>query len=362
MSALPIDTVLEERRRGRGVLSNKSGRFERHTHHEFDDGWDGLEDLEPLQTSVQLEPARTIISRNTSPDVPFSQSINPYRGCEHGCSYCYARPTHCFLGHSAGLDFETKLYAKPNAAELLEQELANPHYKPQTIVIGANTDPYHPIEREHKITRALLEVLDRTSHPVGIITKSSLVTRDIDILSALAKRSLVKVVLSITTLDRRLARKMEPRASTPARRIEALQRLHEAGIPTGVLIAPIIPALNEPELETIMRAGKDVGAQEMGYVLLRLPLEVKDLFGQWLQEAYPDKARHVMRLMREMHGGKAYDASFANRRSGTGPYADMLAARFQLARKRLKLDLRQVELRSDLFCPPTMPGDQMTLF
>ncbi len=362
VETVPVETVPADKRHGRGVVSNQSGRFEHQTRHEFDDGWDELEALEPLQTSVQLEPARTIISRNTSPDVPFLASINPYRGCEHGCSYCYARPTHCFLGHSAGLDFETRLYAKPNAAALLEQELAKPRYKPQTIVIGANTDPYQPIERDYKITRALLEVFERTSHPVGIITKSALVTRDIDILSVLARRKLIKVVLSITTLDRVLARKMEPRASTPARRIEALQQLHDAGIPTGVLIAPIIPALNEPELETIMSAAKDAGVSEVGYVLLRLPLEVKELFAQWLEEAYPDKARHVMGLMRQMHGGKAYDADYTTRRRGTGPLADLLAARFQLARKRLKLDQRQVELRSDLFCPPTAPGGQMTLF
>ena len=360
------DTECEEivhvdRRRGRGVISNRSGRFETECVETIDDGWDGAGALAPLKTTVQLEKSRTIISRNSSPDVPFSQSINAYRGCEHGCSYCYARPTHCFLGHSAGLDFETKLYAKPDAAGLLERELANPRYRAQTIVLGTNTDPYQPIERHHKLTRSLLEVMDKTSHPVGIVTKSALVTRDIDLLGALANRGLVKVVLSVTTLDRRLARKMEPRAATPAKRIDALQQLHDAGVPTGILAAPMIPALNDPELEAILKMGADAGATEAGYVTLRLPLEIKDLFHEWLMEAYPDKAEHVMMLVRSMHDGKAYNAEFYRRGRGSGPYAQMLAKRFQVALRRLKLNEREMTLRTDLFQAPVLKGGQLRL-
>ena len=359
---MAIDIVHSSRRRGRGVTSNRSGRFEHETRQTIDDGWGGLDALEPLNTSVQPEPARSIISRNTSPDVPFSQSVNPYRGCEHGCSYCYARPTHCFLGHSAGLDFETKLYAKPNAAALLERELANPRYRVKAIVLGTNTDPYQPIERDYRLTRELLKVMDRTSHPVGIVTKSASVTNDIDILSALAKRGLVKVVLSVTTLDRQLARKMEPRASTPQKRIDALRQLHDAGIPTGVLIAPMIPALNDPELENIMQTCKDAGVSEAGYVLLRLPLEINELFCEWLNEAYPDKASHVLTLMKSMHEGQSYNSTFNRRGRGSGPYAALLAQRFHLALKRMKLDQRDMALRTDLFQAPVLKGGQMNLF
>jgi DNA repair photolyase len=350
-----------ERRRGRGARSNRTGRFERETREEFDDGWESLAELEAFKTEVRIEAARSIIASNDSPDISFDQSINPYRGCEHGCIYCYARPTHCFLGHSAGLDFETKLYAKTNAAELLERELARPGYVPTTIALGAVTDPYQPIEREYRITRSILEVLDRTSHPVGVVTKSALVVRDIDILSRMAARGLVKVALSITTLDRRLARAMEPRAATPPKRLEALRQLSEAGIPTQVMVAPIIPALNDSEIETILAAAKEAGASDAGYVVLRLPLEIKDLFREWLATEFPDRAKRVIDLLRSMHGGKDYRADFGLRQRGTGPYAEQIALRFKLALKRLGMNQRTLRLRTDLFAPPVAPGHQLRL-
>ena len=351
-----------KRRRGRGVHSNASGRFEREQRFDSDDGWSSLAMLEPFKTEVFEEPARSIISHNSSPDLSFSQTINPYRGCEHGCSYCFARPTHCFLGHSAGLDFETKLYAKPKAAQLLEQELGRPHYKPLPIVLGANTDPYQPIERQYKITRSVLEVLRRNNHPVAIVTKSALITRDLDILSEMAKQQLVKVALSITTLERRLARRMEPRATTPAKRLEALTELSNAGLRTSVMVAPIIPALNDMEIERILEAAKQAGVQEAGYVMLRLPLEVKALFYEWLQESYPDKENHVRQLTRMIHKGRDYDNRFALRRSGSGAYAHMIAKRFHLALRRLQLNRQSMDLRCDLFKPPADHGKQMELF
>ena len=355
------DLVDAERRRGRGARSNRTGRYERETREEFDDGWENLAELETFKTEVRIEAARSIITSNDSPDISFDQSINPYRGCEHGCIYCYARPTHCFLGHSAGLDFETKLYAKTNAAELLERELARPGYQPKTIALGAVTDPYQPIEREHRITRSILEVLDRTCHPVGVVTKSALVVRDIDVLSRMAARGLVKVALSITTLDRRLARAMEPRAATPPKRLEALRQLSAAGVPTQVMVAPIIPALNDSEIEAILAAAKEAGASDAGYVLLRLPLEIKDLFREWLATEYPDRARRVIDLLRSMHGGKDYRAEFGLRQRGSGPYAEQIALRFKLALKRLELNQRALRLRTDLFQPPAAPGCQLRL-
>src|SRR5689334_14572356 len=262
--------VEAERRRGRGARSNRVGRFEREGRDAFDDGWESLAELGAFHTEVYRETAKSIIARNDSPDISFEQSINPYRGCEHGCIYCFARPTHCYLGHSAGLDFETKLYAKVNAAALLEQELAQPRYAPKVIALGAVTDPYQPIEREHRLTRSLLEVLDRASHPVGIVTKSALVLRDIDVLARLAERDLVKVAISVTTLDRQIARKMEPRAATPGKRIEAIAGLAAAGVPVAVMVAPIVPALNDSEIESILATARRAGAAEAGYVLLRL--------------------------------------------------------------------------------------------
>jgi DNA repair photolyase len=276
--------------------------------------------------------------------------------------YCYARPTHCYLGHSAGLDFETKLYAKTNAAKLLEQELAHPHYEPKVIALGTNTDPYQPIEREYGITRSILEVLERTSHPVGIVTKSALVVRDIDILERMAARGLAKVALSVTTVDRRLARAMEPRAATPEKRLEAIGKLSDAGIPVGIMVAPIIPGLNDHEIESILEAAYAAGAREAGYVLLRLPLELKEIFREWLATEFPDRAQRVLSLLQSMHGGKDYVADFGLRQRGRGPYADQIAKRFRLALKRLGLNIDRQDLRSDLFQAPVLAGQQMQLF
>ena len=355
---IPIDS---ERRRGRGARSNHVGRYESELREAFDDGWESLSELEPFKTQVHREAAKSIIARNESPDIGFDQSINPYRGCEHGCIYCYARPTHAYLGHSPGLDFETKLYAKINAAELLECELGNPRYVPKVIALGAVTDPYQPIEREHKITRSVLEVLDRASHPVGIVTKSALVVRDIDILARMASRGLAKVAISVTTLDRTIARKMEPRAATPPRRVEAIKALSRAGIPVTVMVAPIVPAINDSEIEGILRVACDAGATEAGYVLLRLPLELKQLFREWLATEFPDRASRVINVLRSMHGGKDYVSEFGLRQRGTGAYAEQIGLRFRLAAKRLDLSERHLRLRTDLFQHPVKPGSQLSL-
>ncbi len=317
-----------ERRRGRGALSNASGRYEPKARVGFDDGWQSLEDLPPFATSVTVDATRKIITRNDSPDIGFDRSINPYRGCEHGCVYCFARPTHAYLGLSPGLDFETKLFVKPEAPELLERELSAPNYQPRTIAIGTNTDPYQPIERRYEVMRRILEVLERAGHPVGIVTKSALVLRDIDILSPMAERNLAKVALSVTTLDAKLARTMEPRAATPSRRLETLRQLSAAGIPTAVLVAPIIPAINDSEIERILDAAAAAGVQGAGYVILRLPLEVRDLFREWLMANFPDRYRHVFKLIREMRGGKDYDSTWGLRQTGSGPYAWMIGRRF----------------------------------
>ena len=359
--AAPGSLIDAERRRGRGARSNHSGRFETERRTSFDDGWESLGELEALRTEVYEEPARSIITRNKSPDISFDQSINPYRGCEHGCIYCYARPSHCYLGHSAGLDFETKLYAKTNAAELLERELARKSYTPHVIALGTNTDPYQPIERERRITRSILEVLERTGHPVGIVTKSALVIRDIDILAPMAARGLAKVALSVTTLDRRIARAMEPRATTPAKRLEAVRALSQAGVPVSVMVAPIVPGLTDSEIERILEAARDAGATEAGYVLLRLPLELKDVFREWLGSAFPDHAGRVISLLRSMHGGEDYTPEFGLRQRGSGPYAEQIALRFRLALKRLGLNERRQSLRLDLFKPPVAKGGQMNL-
>ncbi|TCL75850.1 DNA repair photolyase [Rhizobium sp. BK251] len=350
-----------DRRRGRGAGLNPSGRFEPVQREVFDDGWQTWEELPPFKTDVQVEKPRTAITRNASPDIPFDRSINPYRGCEHGCIYCFARPTHAYMGLSAGLDFESKLFAKPDAPKLLERELAKPGYKARVIAIGTNTDPYQPIEKEWRIMRQTLEVLNKASHPVSIVTKSALVMRDIDILKELASRNLVRVSLSVTTLDRKLARTMEPRAATPTRRLEAIQALSEAGIPTSVMAAPMIPALNDHELERILEAAKAAGAQEAGYVILRLPLEVSPLFRDWLLQNYPHRYQHVMSLVRSMRGGKDYDAEFGKRMKGAGPYAWQISRRFELAVKRLGLTRRSIQLRDDLFVPPDGSGVQLSL-
>ena len=355
---IPIDS---DRRRGRGARSNRVGRFESELREAFDDGWESLGELEPFKTQVHHETAKSIIARNDSPDIGFDQSINPYRGCEHGCIYCYARPTHAYLGHSPGLDFETKLYAKVNAAELLERELANPRYIPKVIALGAVTDPYQPIERDHRITRSVLEVLERASHPVGIVTKSALVVRDSDILARMASRGLAKVAISVTTLDRRVARKMEPRAATPPRRMEAIKALSQAGVPVTVMVAPIVPAITDSEIESILKAAREAGAVEAGYVLLRLPLELKELFREWLATEFPDRAAKVINILRSMHGGKDYVAEFGLRQRGTGPYAEQIGMRFRLAAKRLGLNERHLRLRTDLFQRPVAKGGQFSL-
>jgi DNA repair photolyase len=351
-----------QRRRGRGAETNRSGRFEPVSRHAEDDGWSSLDMLPPFKTEVQVESPRKIITRNESPDISFDRSINPYRGCEHGCAYCFARPTHAYMGLSPGLDFETKLFAKPNAAALLERELGHRDYQPKTMAIGTNTDPYQPIERRYRIMREILEVLDRTSHPVGIVTKSALVVRDIDILQRMAQRQLVKVALSVTTLDRKLARAMEPRAPTPTRRLETLRLLSQAGIPTTIMVAPVIPALNEAEIERILEAGAAAGVREAGYVLLRLPLEVRDVFTEFLAREYPDRAKHVMSVIRSMRGGKDYDSEWGKRMRGDGPYAWQIGRRFELATKRLGLNQEKRKLRTDLFVPPIPAGDQLDLF
>ncbi len=353
--------VATERRRGRASAINPAGRFERQARHVFDDGWNTFEDLPPFKTEVQVERPRSIITRNTSPDISFDRSINPYRGCEHGCVYCFARPTHAFMGLSAGLDFESKLFAKPDAAKLLKRELGREGYKPATIAIGTNTDPYQPIEKTWRIMRELLEVLDACNHPVGIVTKSALVVRDIDILSRMAARGLVKVALSVTSLDRKLSRGMEPRAATPSRRLEAMRQLSDAGIPVSVMAAPMIPGLNDSELERILDSARAAGASEAGYILLRLPLEVSPVFKEWLLRQHPDRYRHVLSLIRSMRGGKDYDAEFGKRMRGAGPYAWQLGRRFEIAARRLGLNTKKLALRTDLFVPPGQESRQLQL-
>jgi len=348
-----VDThVGSDRRRGRGAQSNASGRYEPQARIALDDGWQNLEELAPFKTEVTVDATRKIITRNDSPDISFDRSINPYRGCEHGCIYCFARPTHAYLGLSPGLDFESKLFLKPEAPELLERELSVPKYVPRTIAIGTNTDPYQPIEKRYEIMRRILQVLDRANHPVGIVTKSALVLRDLDILRSMAKRKLVKVALSVTTLDPGLARVMEPRANTPQRRLNALRELASAGIPTAVMVAPVIPAINDSEIERILDAAKAAGVTSAGFVLLRLPLEVRDLFKEWLMANFPDRYRHVMSLIRQTRGGKDYDAEWGKRMTGGGPYAWMVGRRFEQACERLGLNARRTTLSTDLFVPP----------
>lgn len=380
MQAIPI--------KGRGSLSNRVSRFQAHTRESVTDDWaqaqcaaaahgmlsgsppgpDAVADapapayFSPRPaTTVTVERARSIISRNTSPDIPFDQSVNAYRGCEHGCIYCYARPSHAYLDLSPGLDFETRLYAKQNAAQVLRQEFSRPGYRPALIAMGTNTDPYQPIERRLRITASLLEVFDEYSHPVSITTKSAMVTRDIPLLARMARRNLVRVFLSIGTLDRELARRMEPRASTPASRLEAMRALKEAGIPVGVIIAPVIPGLNDHELERVAIAASQAGAQDAAYVLLRLPREVSELFQEWLQAHYPMKAAHVMNLVRAMRGGKVYDADYRQRMSGGGVHADMLLQRFRRICQRTGLNRRRLQLDTSAFRRPQRTA-QLGLF
>lgn len=354
--------VGSQRMRGRAAGINPTGRFETTSRHLFDDGWQTLDELPPFKTEVTAEAPRTIVARNESPDLPFDRSINPYRGCEHGCVYCFARPTHSYMGLSAGLDFESKLFAKPGAAKLLRKELAAPGYEVKSMAMGTNTDPYQPIEKQWRVTRDILEVLEETNHPVGIVTKSALITRDIDILSRMASKGLARVAISVTSLDRKLSRAMEPRAATPALRLDTIRQLSDAGIPTSVMVAPVIPALTDHEMERILDAAKANGAQDASYILLRLPHEVSGLFKEWLLRHYPDRYTHVMSLMRSMRGGKDYQAEWGTRMRGVGPYAWQVGRRFDLATRKIGLKSMRMSLRSDLFTAPTPQGAQLSLF
>jgi DNA repair photolyase len=354
-------TSLPQLERGRGARSNPGHRYSEHDTSFVDDGWESLAALPPLKTEIFVEQPKTIITRNDSPDISFDRSINPYRGCEHGCSYCYARPAHAYMGLSPGLDFESKLFIKPNAAALLREELTAPSYAPATIALGANTDPYQPIERQYRITRQVIEVLAEFRHPLGIVTKNALVTRDIDLLSPMAAEGLTKVALSVTTLDGRLARAMEPRASTPAKRLGAIEALSKAGIPTVVMMGPVIPGLNDHEIESILKAAAAAGAKEAGYTMLRLPFEVKGIFKDWLAKEYPERFQRVMAQLREVRGGKESDPNFGTRQTGTGPAAWMIGRRFQLACQRLGLNVSRRKLRTDLFARPVQKGEQMVL-
>ena len=376
MEDAPVDArtaqapVPAQRIKGRGAASRVSGRFEKTVAHGEDDGWgsvyadafdDDGEPLAPPRTDVTEERARSIVSRNASPDVGFSQSVNPYRGCEHGCVYCFARPSHAYLDLSPGLDFETKLYAKTNAAERLRHELAKPGYVPAPIALGINTDAYQPIERRYRITRQVLEVLAECRHPVSFVTKSALITRDLDLLAAMARERLVTVYFSITTLDNRLASKMEPRATAPHGKLRAMRALADAGVPVGVMVAPVVPMVTDAELEHILEAAHAHGARAAGYVLLRLPHELKQVWREWLQLHYPERAAHVMSLIRQMRGGKDYDSGFGTRMRGEGPFAQLLAARFAKAHARLGYG-RLPALDGTRFIAPRRPSPQGDLF
>ena len=352
-----------ETAKGRGARSNATGRYEPEQHQSFDDGWT-RDDAEaaPLRTTLTPEHARTIIARNDSPDIGFDRSINPYKGCEHGCIYCYARPSHAWMGLSPGLDFESRIFFKPQAASLLEQAFLAPRYRCKRIHIGGNTDPYQPVERDLKSTRSILEVMQRFNHPFSIITKSVLIGRDADILGPMGKAGLASAFVSITTLDRGLARAMEPRASTPAKRLEAISRLADAGCPVGVGFAPVIPGLNDHELESILEAAAKAGATRAMYVTLRLPLEIKDLFREWLADARPDRAARVMSLIRQTRGGKDYDADWSQRMKGTGPVAELIGARFKAAVKRYGLDTPLRLLDEAQFRVPADARPQLELF
>lgn len=390
-SQIPVDRSPVSRpapkfpnKRGRGTQMNVSGRYEREqrvpvagddagaTGHDpgrwafqvpsggaFDDMFGRGQNP---KTHVTAERPKSIITRNDSPDLAFDRSINPYRGCEHGCSYCFARPTHAYMGLSPGLDFEQKLFVKKGAAALLEKELSAPGYDPQTIAIGTNTDPYQPVERQHRVMRGILDVLARANHPVGIVTKSALVTRDIDLLAPMAKKGLVKVALSVTTLDSKVSRAMEPRAAQPHVRIETIRALSEAGIPVSVMVAPVIPAITDHEIETILTRAYEAGAREAGYILLRLPLEVADIFRAWLQDHFPDRLDHVMSLVRGSRGGKDYESTYGMRMTGSGPYAWMIGRRFEIAAKKIGYNTERRKLATGLFERPVRVGEQLNLF
>lgn len=354
----------QDLRKGRGATSNMAGRFDAQARILFDDGWGTPVEDRVRKTEVLDETPRRILSKNSSPDVPFDVSINPYRGCEHGCSYCYARPSHAYMGLSPGLDFESRLFAKPDAAKLLQKEISAKNYKVSTIALGTNTDPYQPIERERKITRSILEVLVAAKHPFSIVTKNQLILRDIDLLRSAAEDNLVKVFMSITTLDHKLSRNMEPRATTPQRRLDTLRILGEHGVPTGALIAPIIPALNDHEIENILTACADMGVKEAAYILLRLPNEVAPIFQSWLEEYYPDRAGRVMSRLKAMRYGKVNDPRFGNRMRGNGVEAMMLSRRFRVTAERVGINSHDHKLDASHFLPPIRPKSdpQLCLF
>ncbi|WP_116598487.1 PA0069 family radical SAM protein [Primorskyibacter marinus] len=354
--------IAAEQRPGRAALSRATGRYERHIREAVSDGWDIPEDLPVIRTQVSEERPRSVITYNRSPDLPFDRSINPYRGCEHGCIYCFARPTHAYLGLSPGLDFETRLVARPEAPDVLAQELRAKRYRVAPIAIGTNTDPYQPIEKAHGIMRACLEVLRAFRHPVAIVTKGALVERDMDILADMAADGLARVGISVTTLDAKLSRLMEPRVPAPKRRLATIRRLTQAGIPVRLMVSPIVPALTDPELESILEAGAEAGADAASWIMLRLPQEVSPLWQEWLAAHFPDRAGRIMARLREMHGGKDYDASWGRRMRGEGAYAQIIARRFAVAARRLELDQKTPPLRCDLFCPPKRAGDQLSLF
>ena len=346
---------------GRAATSNPDVRFDRYRTQAVDDGWQRDDELPVLRTQVSDERARRVITRNTSPDLSFDRSINPYRGCEHGCIYCFARPSHAFLGLSPGLDFETKLIARPNAAEQLRVELSNPRYQPATIAIGTNTDPYQPIEKDRQIMRQILQVLSDFNHPVGIVTKGTLIERDADVLAPMAAKGLVRVGISVTTLDPKTSRAMEPRVPLPAARLRTIRRLTDAGIPVRVMVSPVVPALTDHELEAILTAARDAGAVAASSIILRLPREVATLFRDWLEQTYPDRAARVMGRVRELHGGRDYDPEFGKRMTGQGEWAAMIRQRFALAARKLGLDRTLPALRNDLFARPPQAGDQLSL-
>lgn len=359
-----VDELPDIPRKGRGAVSNRSGRYEREARVAVDDGWGSWQDeeLPPLRTTLLVDSSRSIITRNQSPDVPFDRSINVYRGCEHGCVYCFARPTHAYLGLSPGLDFETVLYHKPNAPELLDRELRARSYRVETIAMGTNTDPYQPVERELALTRRVLEVLDSFNHPVSLVTKSALILRDLDILGRMAARNLAHVCISVTTLDRELARTMEPRASTPSKRLEAIRRLADAGVPVSVMASPMIPGLTDHELEEIVGAAAAAGASGANYILVRLPLEISGLFEEWLHSHVPNRADRVLNLIRQCRGGDLYRSGFGERMRGEGPYAALLSARFKRLVTALGLGGRWLPLDRAAFRPPPRAGDQLPLF
>jgi DNA repair photolyase len=350
-------------RKGRGAAANPPGRFETHIRAREDDGWGSMDPDPPaVPTQLRVDTARSVISYNQSPDVPFDRSINPYRGCEHGCAYCFARPSHAYLGLSPGLDFETRLFYKPDAPEVLARELSRPGYRCAPIALGVNTDAYQPAERRLGLTRALLEVLWAFRHPVCILTKSALIQRDLDILTPMAEAGLVSVSVSLTTLDTPLCRRLEPRAAAPHRRLATVEALARAGVPMAVLLAPLIPAVNDHELEALLAAGWDAGARQAGYVVLRLPHELKDLFRAWLEQHLPGRAEHVLSLVRQLHGGKDYDPAWGRRQRGSGPIAEVLARRFELASRRLGLHARSPALDATRFRIPPASGHQLSLF